>query len=149
MRSPTDLRVLSFPSADATFHADVLRARETIDEDLPDAEGRIRLADLLRPSYHAVDVVPQDLLAQHELVPLRVWYVYRDGRVRPYSERRERLYVALASARRTYDASREAMADAHEAARAAGFHDGDGGAAGVLDPVEGIRQSTRRIVSSE
>src|SRR5262245_53494311 len=144
---PRDLRILSFPSADAAFREDVDRASETITEQMTDDEGRAHVLRELRAWYRSVEVVAQDHLAQNELLPHRVWYVYRDGRVRPPSERRERLYVAMASARRTCDASRTAMADARAAARAAGYPEGDGLVTGALEPVEALRQSTRRAVN--
>lgn len=146
---PTDLRLLSFPSADAAFREDVERAAETVTERMTDQEGRAHVASGLRPHYRSVEVVAQDHLAQNELQPIRVWYVYRDGRVRPASERRERFYAALASARKTCDASRVAMADARAAARAAGYPETLDVAVGGFDSVEAPRpQSTRRTVSS-
>lgn len=123
MPAPNDLRLLSFPSGDATFRDDVGRAGDSLHEDMSDVEGHRVLLDQLRPRYRSVEIVTQNLLAQHELVPIRVWYVFRDGRVRPFSEGRERLYTAIALARKTIDASRTAMDDARTVARSAGYED--------------------------
>jgi hypothetical protein len=119
--APNDLRLLSFPSSDATFREDVRRAGEALVEDMSDEQGHSVIVEQLRHRYRSVEVVTQDNLAQHELLPIRVWYIFRDGRVRPPNDRRERLYVAMAAARRTIDVSRTAMADARSVARAAGF----------------------------
>jgi hypothetical protein len=139
--APNDLRLVTFPSADATFRHDVQRAGEAVGEDMSDAEGHRVLLDLLRDRYRAVDIVTQDPLAQHELLPLRVWYVFRDGRLRPPSDRRERLYAAMAAARATVDASRSAMADARSAARTAGYREPEAEAvvSAGLPPVEARR----------
>jgi hypothetical protein len=121
MFAPRDLRLICFPTADLSFREDVDRALADLPREGTPAELRDRLLATLRPWYRAVEIAFQDELAQLEMQPTRIWYVYRDGRVLPPDERRERLYAALASARRTFDASRMAVADALDAARAVGY----------------------------
>jgi hypothetical protein len=120
MPGPHGLRLISFPSADENFREEVQSAVKRLPDRQSEDEWRRQLVDELRQWYPAVEIVPQDTLAQLELQRIRVWYVYRDGRVRPIDDRRERLYAALASARRTFDASREIIDDARTVARAAG-----------------------------
>jgi hypothetical protein len=123
MSAPRDLRLTCFPSADHAFREDVVRAAEDLPEDAPDSVRRDRLVASLRPWYRKVEIVFQDELAHFELQPIHTWYVYRDGRVRRADERRERLYAALASARRTINASRSALDDARVLVRAAGYRE--------------------------
>jgi hypothetical protein len=123
MSGPRNLRLLSFPSSDANFRDDVQRALSHLSETQTDDERRRQLLAELRPLYRPVEVVPQDEFAHLDLQPIRIWYVYRDGRVRPVDDQRERLYAALASARRTCDQSREVLSDALSVARAAGYPD--------------------------
>ncbi|HEX5013050.1 MAG TPA: hypothetical protein VFV72_02740 [Candidatus Limnocylindrales bacterium] len=132
-------RLLAFPSGDSDFRDDVERAQRHLNPVESDADCREHLLHELRRNYRSVEIVAQDALAQFEHDQSRVWYVYRDGRVRAFDERRERLYAALANARRTYDASRTAMADATAAAQAAGFDSSVEAAVGALDPVEAVR----------
>jgi hypothetical protein len=147
--APIDLRLLSFPSSDATFRDDVRRAGDALDEDMSDEEGHRALLEALRPRYRSIEIVTQDHLAQHELLPIRVWYVFRDGRVRPPNDRRERLYEAMASARRTIDGSLSALADARSVARAAGYADAEAESAvgGFPPPEADGTYSTRRTDS--
>lgn len=123
MSASRDLRLICFPSADQSFREDVERAREHLPTEGTPNERRDRMLAELRHWYRAVEIVFQDELAQLDLHPLTTWYVYRDGRVRPEDDRRERLYAAMASARRTCDASRTVLADARVVARAAGYRE--------------------------
>jgi hypothetical protein len=89
--SPHDLRLLSFPSADATFGEDVERAARHLTDGMSSDDCRAVLLVQLRPWYRAVEIVEQDELAHLDPRPFRVWYLYRDGRDRPENEGRERL----------------------------------------------------------
>jgi len=146
----TRLRLVAFPHNDAAFREDVERALERLSEEVPDEERRDRVLNDLRRLYRAVQIVAQNELAQHDSLAVRTWYVYRDGRIRRPDPDRERLYAALATARRTYDASQTAMADARAAARIAGYDEPVVTlAVGAAGPIEASgNQSTRRTDTS-
>jgi hypothetical protein len=156
MFAPGHLRLICFPTADRSFREDVDRAIAGVPWEGTPAELRDRLLEALRTWYPAAEIAFQDELAQLEMQPIRIWYVYRDGRVLPPDERRERLYAALASARRTFDASRMAVAEAMAVARAVGYEDSEldvegarfGEAAGPEDEEPDDGSSTRRTTSS-
>jgi hypothetical protein len=69
--------VSCIPSSDETFKADASAAFAQIDGDRLAAVEQL-LADLLRPTYPAVAVHRQAVLAR--MLGDDVWYVYRDGR---------------------------------------------------------------------
>jgi hypothetical protein len=68
----------------------------------------------LRPWYPRLTITCRQELARLSESE-HVWYVLRDGRVRPPEERRDRLYSALAAARETSERSDQALRDAHAA----------------------------------
>lgn len=150
MTAPDLLRLRVFPSSDADFRRDVERALLELPRDLADAELRDLLAGAMRPWYRSIEIVIQDELGHLSLDPTRTWYVYRDGRLRPPNARRDRLYAALASARRTREASVAALDDARAAARQAGYVDWPSGDAHAEAPPSEAqrRQSERRTSRS-
>ncbi len=113
--------VRTFPAADHAFATEVEAALDraigrTADE--VDA-ARVLEAELRHVHPRAV-VRPQSDLGG---IPGRrpVWYVYRDGRLRPTSPASERLYAALGRARMLRSRSAQAMTTARSLAREAGY----------------------------
>jgi hypothetical protein len=71
-------RVSAIPSDDDTLEEAARNALSGIDGQATEEAIASLLADLLRPTYPAVDVRRQDVLAR--LSGDDVWYVFRDGR---------------------------------------------------------------------
>lgn len=138
-----NLRLRVYPTSDPNFRADVERAVATLPPGSPDAALREQLKARLREWYRVCDVVGQDEIAHMSVDPTRTWYVYRDGRIRTTDGRRERLYDALASARRSVDASERLMEDSSAVAREAGYRERGASAHGAPPPTP-AGQSTRR-----
>jgi hypothetical protein len=70
-------RVSAIPSGDDTFQEAATNALSGIDGQATEEEIAPLLADLLRPTYPAVDVRRQHVLAR--ISGDDVWYVFRDG----------------------------------------------------------------------
>ena len=113
--------VRSFPANDRDF-ADATGA--AIEDAQP--EDPVTLRDVVerrvRGSYPNARIQVQDELADLSMQDV-VWYAYRDGRIRDADPVRERLYAAVASARRTIRESEAAIDHARMASRRAGFVD--------------------------
>jgi len=79
----------------------------------------------IRAAYRNARIHVQDELADLGMQEI-VWYAYRDGRIRDPDPSRERLYAAVASARRTVRESKTAIDHARRAARGARYDDDSG-----------------------
>ncbi len=79
----------------------------------------------IRAAYRNARIHVQDELADLGMQEI-VWYAYRDGRIRGSDPSRERLYAAVASARRTVRESETAIDHARRAARGAGYDEDTG-----------------------
>ena len=123
--------VRSFPASDSEFAEATgsalqdARAERIERTDAPEVAAPT-LRDIverrIRAAYKNARIHVQDELADlgmHEIV----WYAYRDGRIRDADPSRERLYAAVASARRTIRESEAAIDHARRAASGAGFDD--------------------------
>lgn len=104
--APTERTQRSSEDADATTLRDVVERR-------------------IRAAYRNARIHVQDELADLGMQEV-VWYAYRDGRIRDSDPSRERLYAAVASARRTVRESETAIDHARRAARGAGFDEKTG-----------------------
>jgi hypothetical protein len=116
----SSVHVLVFPAEDITLRGEIHAALADIPADLPETRQIEHVQDQLRRWYRSIEIRPRDPLGGYEDDPTRVWYVYRDGRIRGRSERLDRLehlYAALAAARLTVRASEHALDQAREAAR--------------------------------
>jgi hypothetical protein len=116
----SSVHVLVFPAEDVTLRGEIHAALADIPADLPETRQIEHVQDQLRRWYRSIEIRPRDPLGGYEDDPTRVWYVYRDGRIRGRSERLDRLehlYAALAAARLTVRASEHALDRAREAAR--------------------------------
>jgi hypothetical protein len=117
------LRVLVFPAEDVDLRGEIQAALANIPADLPESRQIADLEKHLRRWYRSIEIRPRDPLGGYDDDPTRVWYVYRDGRIRARNERLERLYGALAAARLTVHASEEAIGKARTAAEHARYPD--------------------------
>jgi hypothetical protein len=141
MTDRTPIRVLVFPPDDAALRREVDHAMHgsSIDERADPTE----LEAELRPWYRSVQVRQRDALGGYDDDPTRVWYVYRDGRIRGRNDGLERLYGAMAQARDTCRLSAEAMRSADAVAELAGFTRRPEVRAGsALEPVVAQRRRT-------
>jgi len=106
--------------SDAAFRAVVLKAVDRVTGDGAESADEIGATqDLVRAAYPNVQIVGRDEMSGYETRP--VWYAFRDGRVRPRDDERERLYASLGRARETLDRSGEALEHARRTARSAGY----------------------------
>jgi hypothetical protein len=120
----SSVHVLVFPAEDVTLRGEIHALLADIPADVPEANQIEHVQDRLRRWYRSIEIRPRDPLGGYEDDPTRVWYVYRDGRIRSRSERLdhlERLYAALAAARVTVRASEHALDQAREVARRGGY----------------------------
>jgi hypothetical protein len=116
----SSVHVLVFPAEDVTLRGEIHAALADIPPDVSEANQIEHVQDQLRRWYRSIEIRPRDPLGGYEDDPTRVWYVYRDGRIRSRSERLdrlERLYEALAAARVTVRASERAIDQARDVAR--------------------------------
>jgi hypothetical protein len=120
----TNLRVLVFPPDDVALRHEVDRALAEVVSTVPEPRQMAALTERLRTWYRSVQVRQREPLAGYDDDPTRVWYVYRDGRIRAKNEGLERLYGAMAVARDTYRSTERALQDARVATRRAGYRDG-------------------------
>lgn len=113
--------VRSFPASDREF-ADATGA--AIHEAKPADPATLRdvVEGRVRASYPNARIHAQDELADLSMQEA-VWYAYRDGRIRAADPGRERLYAAVATARRTVRDSEAAIDHARTVSRGAGFDD--------------------------
>lgn len=109
------LRVVTFPADDAGLRADVGALLGATPERL-EVDEPAALERRLRRWYRSIQVRRRDGLGGYDDDPVIVWYVYRDGRIRRRNEARDRLYRALAAARRTYRDSERALESARRIA---------------------------------
>jgi hypothetical protein len=114
MDDRSTLRVLVFPADDLALRHEVDRALAEVDAALPEARQMADLEERLRPWYRSLTVRARDALGGYDDDPTRVWYVYRDGRIRAREAALERLYLALADARSTVRASASAIERARQ-----------------------------------
>lgn len=82
MNERSTLRVLVFPADDIALRYEVDRALREIDQELPEQRQISQLQDRLRRWYRSLTIRRRHALGGYEDDPTRVWYVYRDGRVR-------------------------------------------------------------------
>lgn len=105
-----------YPDSDPAFAAEVATALKECRASTTDAdELRAAVTARLRQTYPNTLVVARQPMASM-FAGEELWYVYRDRALRGPSEQRDRLYQALAAARRTRAASRSAL-DESAAAR--------------------------------
>lgn len=88
-----NVRVSAFPPTDVAFGVEVRRTASW------STDPQVVVARLRR-HYPNAAIRIKDPFA-HAGFPDQTWYVFRDGRVLPEDDRRERLYRALAEARVT------------------------------------------------
>jgi hypothetical protein len=117
----TNLRVLVFPADDAGLRREVDAALATLPEGLSEAAQIAAVERRLRRWYRAIQVRPRDTLGGYEDDPTRVWYVYRDGRIRNRNVQLERLYRVIGAARETERHSHRVLEAARDVARFAGI----------------------------
>jgi len=115
----SSVHVLVFPADDVALRLELQRALREVPAELPEARRIADIEDRLRRWYRSIEIRPRDPLGGYDDDPTRVWYVYRDGRIRARNERLERLYGALATARGTVRAAEVAIAHARNAGRVA------------------------------
>ena len=111
--------VRSFPANDRDF-ADATAAAIQAAPPADAATLRDVVERRVRSSYPNARIQVQDELAGLSVQEV-VWYAYRDGRIRDADPARERLYAAVATARRTIRESKAAIEHARTASRGAGF----------------------------
>jgi hypothetical protein len=116
-----NLRLLVFPVEDHVLREDVGAAIDRLPDGLSDDLARATAQGDLRTWYRSLEIRERDPLGGYAEDPAHVWYVFRDGRVRNPNPSLERLYLAMASARKTYRSSEVAIAAAWDAARSAGY----------------------------
>jgi 3-methyladenine DNA glycosylase/8-oxoguanine DNA glycosylase len=121
MDDRSTLRVLVFPADDIALRHEIDRALAEVDSDLPETHQIADLEDRLRPWYRSLTIRARDTLGGYDDDPTRVWYVYRDGRIRARHDALERLYRALAEARSTMRASASAIERAKQVSGRAGY----------------------------
>jgi hypothetical protein len=128
----SNLRLVVFPVADEAFREDVEAAVKRIPDELTDELARTHAEADLKHWYRSLQIRERDDLGGYPDDPIRVWYVYRDGRVRRQNPIRDRLYDALATARSTRTTSEDAIASARRTVTDLGFD-----VAGHSLPVDG------------
>jgi hypothetical protein len=123
MPVPRHLRLRTFPASDHAFADEVRRVLAAEAETVRDEET-LREATIagLRRWYRSVAIVVQDDVARMD-PDTRLWYVYRDGKLRRLNPELERLYGALDSARRIERESDLILNDAAATARSAGYQE--------------------------
>lgn len=116
----SNLRLLVFPVTDSALRREVDAAVARAPGGLADDAARVHVEQDLRRWYRSLQIHERDDLGGYPSDPVRVWYVYRDGRVRRQNSTRDRLYRALADARTTSDVSAHAIASAQNTVERAG-----------------------------
>jgi hypothetical protein len=117
----SNLRLLVFPVTDSALRDEVHEAVARVSDELPNDIARLQVERDLRRWYRSLQIRERDDLGGYPDDPIRVWYVYRDGRVRRQNPVRDRLYDALATARTTRITSEGAIDSARRTATEAGF----------------------------
>jgi len=140
-RSP--LRLLVFPADDKGLLRDLDAAVGRVPPEATEDEAMAAVQQDLRRWYRSLTVRERDSLGGYPDDPARVWYVYRDGRIRKHDAGLNRLYRALSEARVTVASSEAAVAGAHAVARAAGYHV-DVARPGGFAPAEAVRRTKPR-----
>ena len=133
--SRPNLRVVVFPSDDATLRADADAAIDRLPAALTNELARSAAERELRQWYRSMSIHVRDALGGYPDDPSVVWYVYRDGRIRTADPRLERLYAALAVARTVCHGSELAIDRARATARAAGYPERAESRAAGFEPV--------------
>src|SRR3954452_1964965 len=113
--------VHSFPVADSAFRVAVLAALKAalIDDGEAPPPDLDAAQTAIRERYPNALLVPRDDMGGYETRP--VWYAFRDGRVRPRSDDRERLYASLTRARESTERAEEVLNRSAKVAREAGY----------------------------
>lgn len=99
--------IRAFPQ-EASFARDVRRALGGASPELTEGELLVEMQTRLRRWYPRIAIHPREELASlaaHE----RVWYVFRDGKVRKENPVADRLHRAMSEARATEDGTRRAI----------------------------------------
>src|SRR5262245_37236045 len=115
---PTEVK--TFPSSDRAFATAVEASIKAAIEMPSDAALWRRTQAILRRSYPNAHISSQSDLAKVVQWD-RLWYAYRDGRIRTRNVQRERLYALLATSRRTAAESESVIERSWETARRAKF----------------------------
>ena len=97
----SNLRVLVFPADDVALIHEVRATMARVPQNLPETAQIRAVEQELRRWYRTLQIRPRETLAGYDDDPVRVWYVYRDGRIRARKAELERLYRAMATARET------------------------------------------------
>ena len=118
-----NVRVLVFPADDVALRREVDKALQDLPGNLPEPDVLAALASALKPWYRAIQIRVREDLAGYDDDPTRVWYIYRDGRIRRRNEQLEQLYGALAGARDTVRSSQRVLEETRSVARRAGYRD--------------------------
>ena len=121
MNDRSNLRVIVFPADDIALRREV-DSMVAVGERSCDPEfGPAVLQQRLRHWYRSLEVRERSVLGGYPDDPTRVWYVYRDGRIRRRNDALERLYGAIAAARATERTTEAAIARSRVIARLGGF----------------------------
>jgi hypothetical protein len=118
-----NVRVLVFPADDVALRREVDKALQDLPENLPEPDVLAALASALKRWYRAIQIRVREDLAGYDDDPTRVWYIYRDGRIRRRNEALEGLYGAMAGARDTIRSSERVLEETRSIARRAGYRD--------------------------
>jgi hypothetical protein len=121
MDERSNLRVLVFPADDVELRREVEATVAALPPGLSESAMLSTVQRRLRRWYRAVQVRPRDSLAGYDDDPTRVWYVYRDGRIRARNAALERLYRAMAVARETERATERVLDSARDVSRYASY----------------------------
>jgi hypothetical protein len=111
------------PADDIALRREVDKALQDLPGNLPEPDVLAALASALRPWYRAIQIRVREDLAGYDDDPTRVWYIYRDGRIRRRNEELEHLYGAMAGARDTIRSSERVLEESRTITRGAGYRD--------------------------
>jgi hypothetical protein len=87
----TDLRFLVFPAEDPALRTDVATVIAALPDRIADDAARVVAERQLRRMYPSLRIQQRDDFGGYPDDPSRVWYVFRDGRIRRPSLVRDRL----------------------------------------------------------
>jgi len=116
--APTEVK--TFPTSDRAFASAVVASVQAALDTPSEPALWQRTQAILRRSYPNATIASQSDLAKVVQWD-RIWYAYRDGRIRTWNVQRERLYALLATSRRTAAESESVIERSWETARRAKF----------------------------